>query len=443
MDASDAALPTPLKSVETASKHPFSSPLVLIIAILPKLFMNSTIRFLFPFAAFLAEDMGISVGLFSVTVLVAGEVASPIALLLSKPASKLGAPLLATLGLCLAVLANVAVMALPDTLGNASLAVLCVMRLTFGVAFNLMTSAIQSSIASNTPLNMQGRTTGLVESSWTLAAVSFVFHGILIKNYGWKAPFVCNGLILAFLIPGIYLKLPTDQREDNRDAVEGVDATTAESEGVPPASFYDTVVSKSTLGFFGAMVMRDSAMFMVLTTYSVWLSAEPWNTDVEDSGVFTLVIALGEGSSVVLMSWISDKLGLELNQNIVNFGGVISSLGLSFFQGTSLEASMVFLGLGFLFFEWSALTSIALTGSSYHSGVRIQMISVMLMTMAVARSVGAMTADLVFERLDGFGGVCGLAAGMQLMGALIFLATRERGRKKKKGGWGEREMVAV
>jgi predicted MFS family arabinose efflux permease len=71
-----------------------------------------------------------------------------------------------------------------------SLVLLCILRLTFGVAFNLFTSTIQSSISQNSPLATQGRTTGMVETSWTLAAVTFVLHGFMIKEYGWKAPFV-------------------------------------------------------------------------------------------------------------------------------------------------------------------------------------------------------------------------------------------------------------
>jgi hypothetical protein len=115
---------------------------------------------------------------------------------------------------------------------------------------------------------------------------------------------------------------------------------------------------------------------------------------------------------------------------------VFASAGLAAFQGTSLPASLFFLGLVFLFFEWSALTSIALTGSSYDASIRMQMISVMLTTMAVSRSVGAVVAEPLFELLDGFGGICSVAACSQLVAAFVFFATRPEAQE----AWAERDQ---
>ena len=182
------------------------------------------------------------------------------------------------------------------------------------------------------------------------------------------------------------------------------------------------------------MLFRDSAMFMILTTYSIWLSAEPWEMDAGESGTLSLVMAGGELLSVFCMALFSDRIGLTTNQIFVNYGGVLACLGLAFFQSSNLVVAIGFLGLGAFFFEWAALTSIALTGGGYGIEVRIQMISVMLMCMAVARSVGAVAADSVFKAL-GFGGMCCVAAGMQFVGASIFWATRKEGGS----GWEERK----
>ena len=433
--------------------HPFKDPSILLLCVLPKLFMNSTLRFLFPFATFFAESMGISVALFSTTLLIASEVAAPVALLISKPAAQLGAPTLASLSLVVGSLANVAVLLLPSTLAAPSLVVLCIFRLTFGVVFNLFSSAIQSSISHNTPVNVQGRAVGIVESSWTLAAFSFVGHGVLLDTFGWKMPFVVNGLLMLIAAPLIYVWLPSDF--DEVDAATSIPSTSPESAASPspspspstadststsaPESLLSYVSTTPSIGFFSAMILRDSAMFMVLTTYSIWLSSEH-GLEASESGTITLVIAAGELIAAISMTLFADKIGLTLNQTLVNFGGVLGSLGLAFFQSSSLPISLGFMGFGFMNFEWSALTSIALTGSSYPTSVRVQMLTVMLMSMALARMIGASIADVVYGNLGGFGGVCYLAAAAQLVAAIVFVATRgEGGGGDEKGKSGERK----
>ena len=172
----------------------FSKPHIMFTVIISKLVMNSTNRFLTPFVAFFSDSMDISVEKFTVALLAVGEVASLLSLSLSKHAAKLEPGTL--VGVChvFAGFFNLAVLLLPDTLSSTwALVSMCLLRLGFGTCYNLSLSAIQSSLASNVDPERQGRITGIVEVSWTLASASFAAVGILLTEAGWKGPFVVNG----------------------------------------------------------------------------------------------------------------------------------------------------------------------------------------------------------------------------------------------------------
>jgi predicted MFS family arabinose efflux permease len=137
----------------------------IIAAILTKTCFNSTIRFLFPFLAYFAEDMGITLELFSQTVLVAAEVSALVATFMSSWVSSYGST--TTCAFCCLVggLSNVCVIFLPARLDSTPpLAVLCALRLIFGVTFNLLNSSVQSSIVHNVDEGVIGKITGIVES---------------------------------------------------------------------------------------------------------------------------------------------------------------------------------------------------------------------------------------------------------------------------------------
>ncbi|GMH48177.1 hypothetical protein TL16_g07064 [Triparma laevis f. inornata] len=425
--------------------NPFMKPVTLFTVIFSKLVFNSTIRFLTPFVAYFSEDMDISVEKFSLTILLIGEASSIFALGISRKASKLETKKLALICCINAGLANVLVLALPSTLKEDwSLIILCAFRLWFGIFFNLMNSCIQSSLVNNVSPTHVGKMTGIVESSWTLGAFTFALVGVLLKVFGWKGPFVVNGVLMLISAPCLHYVLPPDIKKDPINKINiNLEETLNAEGGKEELTVRETVCSMQTFGLFGSLVLRDTGMFLVLTTYSLWLE-EKWGMGSEEAGLASLVIAVGELTAVICMSTLSDRIGIQLNLASVNFAIVLSTIAFGLFENSNLSVSIAFLGISFFFFEWGAICVIAYTGSNYHNEVRVTMLAILYTTMAASRSLAAAIVEPIYraEGLQDMKGVAMICGAMQLFGACLFFFTRDWKKAAKGRGdkmnWSER-----
>lgn len=205
--------------------------------------------------------------------------------------------------------------------------------------------------------------------SWTMGALSFVFVGKILSTYGWKGPFFVNGILMLLMSPLIYKYMPLDSDDPTTKKVVLVDSKNSSQSGddvvatVCPTSWWKEVTSWKVMSLLGCLLLRDGGMYLVLSSYSLWLE-EDWDFEAEEAGTASLVISLGEATAVVAMSLLSDRIGLERNMLGVTLLIVLTSLGIGAFEGSSLYASLGFLGLGFVCFEWGAILTIAITGSS-------------------------------------------------------------------------------
>jgi len=418
---------SPLATPEINS-YAFTKPFTVFVVIFYKMVFNSTIRFLTPFVAYFSEDMDISVEKFSLSILLVGEASSVFALSIASRASKIESKKLALICGAGAGLSNVIVLALPATLKEDwSLVLLCFFRLLFGICFNLMNSCIQSSLVNNVPPAQVGKMTGIVESAWTLSAFSFAIVGLLLKVFGWKGPFVVNGTLMLIAVPFMYYVLPPDRQEE-RDDDDNSKLTGLEKSSVveKKLTVRETVCSLHTFGLFGSLVLRDVGMFLVLTTYSLWLE-EKWGMGSEEAGMASLVIGCGEATAVICMSALSDRIGIQRNLASVNFAIVLSTIAFGLLEDSNLSASIAFLGISFFFFEWGAICVIAYTGSNYHNEVRVTMLAILFTTMAFSRSMAAVIVEPLYSApgLQDMKGVAIIAGIMQLCGACLFYFTRD------------------
>mmetsp|Transcript_31788 Transcript_31788/g.63053 ORF Transcript_31788/g.63053 Transcript_31788/m.63053 type:complete len:427 (+) Transcript_31788:179-1459(+) len=417
----------------------FTKPHILLLVVLSKLVMNSTNRFLTPFVAFFSEGMGISVEKFTVALLAVGEVASLLSLSISKHAAKLEPGTLAAICYFFAGLFNLAVLLLPDTLVSTwALVTMCLLRLGFGTCYNLSLSAIQSSLASNVDPEWQGRITGIVESSWTLASASFAAVGILLNKAGWKGPFVLNGaLTLLFALP-LYFALPSDKQSSKEETKK-----TAESQGLNKESKGLAMLSFESLGLYGCLLLKDTGTYLILTTFSLWLE-EQWGHGAEEAGFASLVISAGEGLAVLMMATVSDWIGIENCVSFVSFAIAIGTIGFGIFEADNLHICLAFFGLTFMFFEWGAISMIAYAGSKFTADTRVSALSTVFCCMAIARSVSAVIAEPIYELPSGMKGVVFSGAILQLCAATLFVCTRNgsegRGSKREGMVWVERQL---
>jgi len=386
--------------------------------------------------------MGMTVVDFSSSVLVAAEVSALVATLLSSWVSHIGSTRICTLCCVIGGLSNIGVIFLPAKIDSTNLLiVLCILRLIYGVTFNLLNSSVQSSVVHNVEESKIGKITGIVESSWTMGAVSFVAVGEILSVYGWKGPFVVNGVLMLFMTPFVFKYMP---RDSDLEVVKDEKALVLEKDGDDSkAGIVSLLCSWKVFSLLGCLLLRDGGMYLILSSYSLWLE-EDWRHTADEAGLASLVISGGEAIAFICMSLFSDRIGLERNMLGVTLLIVLTSLGIGTFEGTNLPTSLAFLGLGFVCFEWGAILTIAITGSSAESGSRIFLLAVMFMTMAVARSLSAVLVETLWE-MGGMKVIAFIASGMQLA-AVCLLATRgidnieSASKEKSKWNWVERQL---
>lgn len=140
--------------------------------------------------------------------------------------------------------------------------------------------------------------------------------GVLLNQFGWKGPFVVNGSFMLLMTPLVYTFLPRDSdkpsyKQGKQTSID-IAATTASNEKEDPTTsgdpWWKELVSWKVISLMGCLVLRDSGMYLVLSSYSLWLEQD-WDFTAEQAGTASLVISCGEGTAVLMMSLFSDRIG--------------------------------------------------------------------------------------------------------------------------------------
>ena len=340
-------------------------------AALARLLLNTSRRFAYPFAPALARGLGVP--LVSITSLIAlNQLTGVLSPLFGPVSDRWGYRTMMLLGLGLMSIGMLAGGFLP-----VYLTILLALFLA-GLGKNIFDPALQAYIGERVPYERRGTVIGLIEMSWagaTLVGIPVV--GLLIEQFGWRAPFLVLGGLGLVSMAMLGALFSGGSRRSERD----VGAITFGQ------AWRQLSRSSAALGMLTFAFLTSMANDNLFVVYGSWLE-DGFALSVAALGTATTVIGVAELSGEVLTASLSDRIGL---QRAVRIGLFLSALGYLLLPviAQSLTLALVGLFLVFVIFEFTFVTAISLV-TEVLPEARATMMASYIAVAGLGRVVGAL-----------------------------------------------------
>lgn len=366
-------------------------PLEVTVATLSRLVINTSRRFVYPFAPALSRALGVPLP--AVTSLIAlNQFTGLLGPLFGPLSDRWGYRAMMVTGLALLATGMLAAGIFPVY------AMLAVAVFLGGLAKAIFDPALQAYVGERVPYHRRGRVIGLIEMSWSGAAlVGIPLLGLLADRLGWRAPFLVLGGLALLATVMLRLVIAADSRRQ-------IGAGWA-SLGRAWRELLRSRVAVTALAFGFCVALANDCVFAV---YGAWLEYD-FGLGLVALGSATTVIGLAELSGETLTATLADRLGLKRATLV---GAVLSTLSYALLPllGQTLPLALAALFITFITFEFAVVTSFSLLIEALP-----QARATMMAAFLAAASLGRMSGALLGGPLWLWGGM--LAAG--LVAALV------------------------
>jgi len=346
-------------------------------ATLCRVVLNTARRFVYPFAPELGRGLGVP--LTSMTSLIAvNQVTGLLGPLFGPLGDRIGYRIMMIAALGLLAGGMLAGGVFP-VYGMVLVALVMV-----GLAKSIFDPALQAYVGKRVPYHRRGRIIGIMETAWagsTLVGIPLV--GMLIRDFGWRAPFLVIGVLaLAGMVMLAWIMPPgrkglTDFRRGERFGV----------------IFRTMGGNRRSLGvlLFAFFVSAANDNFFVI--YGAWLEGS-FNLGVVAIGMVTIVIGVAELAGEALVVFVSDRLGLSRS---VGLGLILSGACYLVLpcEGCSMPRAMGAIFCVFVAFEFSIVTALSLC-TEILPGSRATMMAGFLAAASAGRVAGAFMGGFVW-----------------------------------------------
>lgn len=348
-----------------------------------RLVLNTTRRFVYPFAPVLSRGLGVP--LTAITSIIAATQATSLLGLFSGPlADRLGYKVMMLLGLGMLTIGLFAGGFLPFY------GVVLAALLLAGLGKSIFDPAIQAYVGQRVPFERRGLVIGVLEFSWAGSSlVGIPLVGFLIHYLGWRAPFFALGFAGLISFVALALSISGDGRSPDRRQPAGY-----------LKAWQALGKQRSALGAIGFAFLMSAANDNLFVIYGAWLE-QSFSLSVIALGVGTGVIGLAELCGESLTAAFSDRLGLKRSVMIGTALCVIS-YGVLPLMRQSLSLSLSGLFFVFLTHEFTIVSALSIS-TELLPEFRATMMSAFLAAAGIGRMVGAL-----------IGGSIWLSGGIQL-----------------------------
>jgi predicted MFS family arabinose efflux permease len=248
-------------------------------------------------------------------------------------------------------------------------------------------------LADRTPYERRARFLAVLELTWSGGLlIGAPLSGWLIDRSGWEAPFwLIAGLAVSAFGLGFRI-------------LEG-------ARGGDGGSRRPLSLDSSARALLVVFLLFTSAAEIVFVVLGSWLELE-FGLSVVELGVFAAVVGFSELSGESLTLVFADRVG---KRNAVMLGMVLAITGFAAIAaiGGSLAGGLVAAALAFLGFEITIVSALPFA-SEVQPGARSRYLGFIQVAMAVARAVGALAGNPLFDAF-GIGANAGLAAALNLV----------------------------
>jgi predicted MFS family arabinose efflux permease len=348
-----------------------------IVATICRMLLNTSRRFVYPFAPVLSRGLGVP--LTAITSMIAVNQATGVMGILVGPlADRFGYRLMMMIGMAMLVIAMFAAGILPYY------AVILAALFVAGLGKNMFDPAVQAYAGERISFARRGLVIGVLEISW---AGSFLLGiplmGFLIDRFGWRSPFFALaalglvGMISLYIVLGVKTQIRT--RRSSGQSVW--------------IAWRQISKEKAALGALACSFFIGIANDNLFVIYGVWLE-QSFHLSVIALGLGTGLIGVAELFGEFLTAALADRMGLKR----AVIGGLLLS-GLSYLSLPLLDRSLT-QALGglfvlFLVFEFSVVAFVSLC-TELMPQWRATMMSTFLAAAGIGRMVGALIGGPVW-----------------------------------------------
>jgi predicted MFS family arabinose efflux permease len=353
-------------------------PLQVGVAAFGRLLINTARRFPYTFAPALSRGLGVPLS--DITSLIAvNQVSGILGPFLGPLSDRWGYRVMMLTGLSVFAVGMIASGAIPLYI------MLLLAMLLAGIGKSMFDPALQSYVGDRVPYQRRGMAMGLIELSWSGAAlIGIPLTGLLIAWFGWRAPFFVLGGLLLFVIAVLGVVLPRGGR-----------ATIAPGQRLQISQAWRLVFkSRAALGVLAYSFFSNMANDNLFVIHGEWLE-ESFALSVVALGTAAIVIGVAELGGELLTATVSDRLGLK---QAVLVGALLTTVNYALlpFIGQTLPLALAGLFVLFLIFEFTVVTLLSLI-TELLPQARATLFSALLAITGLGRAAGALAGGEVWS----------------------------------------------
>lgn len=378
---------------------------LLILGILAKLLVDTTVQIYNPFLTIIAAGAGVGV----VTM---GRLVSIRSLMgFSAPffgalADRIGYRMLMRLGLL-----TVGAGMILAGLSNGVLVLGIGMALT-GIGQMAFTPNLHAYLSGKLPYEKRAMGLGITEYSWALGSIVGLFlAGQLIEWYSWRAPFIVIGVGLIGMAL-LYGTLPKVTRADaaQRQAVKAASPFhTPPPRGTGASSTWACILTQGIIMF---------AMMHLIIVHGAWLQ-EAYGLSAAGLGTVALVFGFVDLSASLSVSLLVDRIG-KRRSVLIGVIGMIGGFALLPFLNTSLAVAVAGIAIPRLFFEFAIVSMFPLLSEQAPSQ-RGKVMSFGMTSMLLGTTAAGLTGPAAFLAY-GVWGITPVSLGLSILALILVLS---------------------
>jgi len=312
------------------------------VAALCRLILNTSRRFVYPFAPVLSRGLGVP--LTAITSLIALNWASGVVAVFIGPVSdRLGYRRMMIAGMTMLAVGLLVAGFLPIY------AVVLVALFLAALGKSVFDPAVQAYISEQVPYRHRGLAIGFLEYSWAGSALLGIpALSLVIDKFGWRSPFFLMGVLALLGIATLGVLIPKDRKAH----------TLSDSKIDLKAAWQQVLREKTVRGALAFIFLVSAANDNLFVVYGAWME-KSFGMTIVALGLGTSAIGLAELLGETMTAILADRIGLKRS--------VISGLAVCIifyailpFLGLTITMAFVSLFLIFVAFEFMIVASLSM-----------------------------------------------------------------------------------
>jgi len=347
------------------------------VAALCRFILNTSRRFVYPFAPVLSRGLGVP--LTAITSLIAlNWAAGIIAVFIGPVTDRLGYRLMMIVGMTLLAVGLLVSGLVP------LYAVVLVALFLAALGKAVFDPAAQAYISEQVPYRRRGLAIGFLEYSWAGSALLGIpALAIIIDKFGWRSPFFLMGALALLGIAALVLLIPRANKDHAR---QGSKINLQEA-------WKRVLRERTARGALAFIFLVSAANDNLFVVYGAWLE-QSFGLSIVALGLGTSAIGLAELLGETMTAALADRIGLKKSVVTGLMICIIFYVILPFISQT-ITMAFVSLFLIFVAFEFMIVASVSMA-TELLPETRATMMATYLAAAGLGRVVGALIGGPVW-----------------------------------------------